>query len=170
MVTGRIVREGMRTRVTNAVVHVTGAGIETLIRADGYFVLMDVPAGTHALEIRHPQWGVGSLTVEVGSPGKLIGEQSGAGGRLVGKIRLPDGQPLGDVQVTTAWDGLTRGASTRVDGSFLFDRVPAGDYELRAERLGLFTVTKQVTVVDNAQTEVFFELERQPPLIRPRPR
>jgi hypothetical protein len=162
VVAGRVVRRDTNVRVAGATVVVQGVGVEAPVRMDGWFILLGVPGGSHLVEVRHPELGVSRMSIEMGAPGKLIGPQGGAGGRVVGQVRAPDGKPWTDVQVYTVWDGTARGAISRLDGSFIMERVPPGTYELTAERLGLSSVVKQVVVTDSTQTEVFFELESRP--------
>jgi hypothetical protein len=168
MIIGRVARYAMRSRVSGATLQVRSAGVSAPIRMDGYFVLFDVPPGSHLIEVEHPQYGKATALLQVGPPGRLVGQQAGPGGRLVGRTRSSTGAPWSDVQVITEWGGLARGAQSRVDGSFLIENVPPGVYQLRAERAGLYTVIKEVMVSDSVQTEVFFDLERTPPLL-PRP-
>ncbi len=168
VITGRLVRAGTNGRVGGAFAQVRGVGREIRLPMEGYFVVMNLPAGIQVLDVRHPLLGETSLSVEMGARGRLIGPQPGPGGRIVGQVRSASGQPLSDVQLVTEWEGLPRVAQSRVDGSFLIDRVPPGVYTLTAERLGLSSLAKQLTVSDNAQTEIFFELESRP-LVWPAP-
>jgi hypothetical protein len=169
VVAGRVVRRGTNVRVAGAAVVLPELGIAAPVRMDGWFILLAVPPGPHLIEVRHPEFGVSRVSLEMGSPGRLIGPQAGPGGRIVGQIRSTDGKPWTDVQVFTVWDGTARGAVSRLDGSFIMERVPPGTYELRAERLGLSSLAKQVVVSDSAQAEVFFELESRPLGWRPSP-
>jgi hypothetical protein len=169
VVAGRVVRRDTNARVAGATVVVPGLGLEAPVRMDGWFILLAVPPGAHLMEVRHPDFGIARVSLETGSPGKLIGPQAGPGGRIVGQIRAADGKPWTDVQIFTVWDGTARGAVSRLDGSFIMERVPPGTYELRAERLGLSSVVKEVVVTDSEQTEVFFELESRPLGWRPSP-
>ena len=54
-----------------------------------------------------------------------------------------------------------QGGLTRADGRFLILNVPAGSYELRAERIGLGASTQSVTVTAGATATVNFALESQ---------
>jgi 5-hydroxyisourate hydrolase-like protein (transthyretin family) len=81
-------------------------------------------------------------------------------GRISGRVSdAQTGAPLADVQVYLV--GANIGAITRQNGAYVILNVPAGTYELRAERIGLSIVTHEVTVSDDAMIEVNFELTAQ---------
>ena len=66
-------------------------------------------------------------------------------GQVVGQVTdAQTGASLGDVQVYLVGAGI--GALTRQNGRYLLLNVPVGSYELTAERIGLATVTQQITV------------------------
>ncbi len=66
-------------------------------------------------------------------------------GNITGQVTdATAGTPLGEVQVYLAGAGL--GTLSRQDGRYLLVNVPAGTYEMRAERIGMSTVSTQVTV------------------------
>ena len=59
--------------------------------------------------------------------------------------------------------GTSRGAVTDAQGHYLIDGVPAGTYELRAQRIGQMTKSVAGIVVNaDAETRVDFSLEREP--------
>jgi outer membrane receptor protein involved in Fe transport len=53
------------------------------------------------------------------------------------------------------------GSLSRATGVFVILNVPAGTYELRAERIGLTTVSRQITVAAGEAVEVNFEMSSQ---------
>ena len=66
-------------------------------------------------------------------------------GRITGQVTEEgSGAALGEVQVFLADAGI--GTLTRQNGRYVLLNVPAGDYEIRAERIGLGSATAQVTV------------------------
>ncbi len=65
--------------------------------------------------------------------------------QVTGRVTDPQtGAPIGEVQVHLPGTGI--GALTRQDGRYLLVNVPPGMYELTAERIGLGSVTRQITV------------------------
>lgn len=62
-------------------------------------------------------------------------------GRVIGERTQ---QPLSGVQVSVEGEGL--GSLTGQDGRFTIGNVPAGDQEVRVQRIGFATVTRDVTV------------------------
>jgi 5-hydroxyisourate hydrolase-like protein (transthyretin family) len=83
--------------------------------------------------------------------------QARSDGRITGRVTdAASGAPLADVQVYLVDASI--GAITRVSGAYVILNVPAGTYQLRAERIGLSTVTREVTVVDGGVLEVNFEM------------
>jgi TonB family protein len=67
--------------------------------------------------------------------------------------------PLADVQVYLV--GARLGALTRQNGVFVVLNIPAGTYEVRAERVGLATVSRMVEIAEGAALEVNFEMNDQ---------
>src|SRR5690606_30972818 len=81
-------------------------------------------------------------------------------GQIVGQVRdATSGAPLGEVQVHIPTAGI--GVLSRADGRFVIVNVPAGSYDLRAERLGYAALTQQFTVTAGQPTQVDFSLESQ---------
>ena len=81
-------------------------------------------------------------------------------GSLTGQVTdAAAGTPLGEVQVYLVGAGL--GTLTRHDGRYLLVNVPAGDYEMRAERIGMSTVSAQVTVTAGATVVQDFTLSSE---------
>jgi outer membrane receptor protein involved in Fe transport len=69
------------------------------------------------------------------------------------------GAPLTEVQVYLV--GANIGAISRQNGTYVMLNVPAGSYEIRAERIGLSTVTRQITLPAGGALEENFELTAQ---------
>jgi TonB-dependent starch-binding outer membrane protein SusC len=71
-------------------------------------------------------------------------------GRVQGKISdAANGAPISDVQVIVTGSALINGNTgglSRATGAFVIINVPAGTYELKAEKIGYATFTKQITV------------------------
>ena len=78
-------------------------------------------------------------------------------GRINGRITDVTSQaPLSDVQVYLA--GASLGSLSRANGAYAILNVPAGTYELKAERIGLATASRQVTLTAGQAIEVNFEM------------
>jgi hypothetical protein len=81
-------------------------------------------------------------------------------GTVTGRVTdRSSGAPLGSVQVYLAGDEM--GTLTRANGQYTIAGVPAGTYEIRAERIGLTLGRQQITVTEGAPLEVSFELGSQ---------
>jgi outer membrane receptor protein involved in Fe transport len=81
-------------------------------------------------------------------------------GRITGRTSDAATQaPLSDVQVYIV--GQNMGSLSRQNGAYVILNVPPGSYELRAERIGLTPLTRQITVAAGQQVEVNFELALQ---------
>lgn len=78
-------------------------------------------------------------------------------GTLTGLVRDLDGRPLSGVQVFIP--ALTQGSLTNADGRFLVPGVPAGQHELRFERLGYVPATEVVSVTAGESTVVNLTME-----------
>jgi len=80
--------------------------------------------------------------------------------QVVGQVTdASSGAPLGEVQVHIPSASL--GVLSRTDGRFIILNVPAGTYELRAERIGYSPASQQITVTAGQPTQVDFALESQ---------
>jgi TonB-dependent starch-binding outer membrane protein SusC len=80
-------------------------------------------------------------------------------GQVRGRVSDANGAPLADVQVFLV--GANLGSLSRTNGAFVIVSVPAGQYELRAERIGLTAVSKQITVAAGQAIEESFTLVPQ---------
>ncbi|MSR36827.1 MAG: hypothetical protein EXR95_09355 [Gemmatimonadetes bacterium] len=86
--------------------------------------------------------------------------QAQTGGRILGLVTdAQSGQALGEVQVYLPGTGL--GALTRANGRFIILNVPAGTHQVKAERIGLSSITHSVTVAADQAAEVNFQLSTQ---------
>ena len=78
-------------------------------------------------------------------------------GRIVGRVTATEsGAPISAAQVFLP--GVQLGSLSRLNGSYLILQVPAGTHEVRVERIGLTTVTRQVTVTAGGVVEVNFQM------------
>jgi hypothetical protein len=66
---------------------------------------------------------------------------------------------MSEVQVYLV--GQNVGALSRQNGQFVLDNVPPGTYELRAERIGMTSQSRQVTVAAGRDVEANFEMAQQ---------
>jgi outer membrane receptor protein involved in Fe transport len=81
-------------------------------------------------------------------------------GRIQGTVTDgTTGAPLTEVQVYLV--GANLGAITRQNGTFVMLNVPAGNYEIRAERIGLGTVSRQITLAAGSTLTEDFQLAAQ---------
>jgi TonB family protein len=78
-------------------------------------------------------------------------------GRITGRVvDAATKAPLAEVQVYLA--GANIGSLTRQNGQFVILNVPAGTYEMRAERIGLTGVSQQITIGSAEVIELTIEL------------
>lgn len=81
-------------------------------------------------------------------------------GQIVGQVvNAATQRPMGEVQVHIAGSGF--GALTRADGRYLILNVPVGTHTVTAERIGMETVSQQVSVTAGASVELNFQLTTQ---------
>lgn len=77
--------------------------------------------------------------------------------------RVTDAQSKdGVAAVMVSVEGTSRGALTDADGHYQVTRVPTGEREVRAQRLGYRTETQRVTVATNATATLDFTLATSP--------
>ena len=78
-------------------------------------------------------------------------------GRIVGRVSATEsGAPISAAQVFLP--GVQLGSLSRLNGSYLILQVPPGTHEVRVERIGLTTVTQQVTVTAGGVVEANFQM------------
>ena len=81
-------------------------------------------------------------------------------GQITGTVTdAQSGAPIGEVQVYLV--GETLGALSRADGRFLILNVPAGSYEVRAERIGYAATSETVQVTAGTTTTLDFRMGSQ---------
>src|SRR5579872_757355 len=80
----------------------------------------------------------------------------GSTGTILGDVKDATGAAIAGSTVTlsSAETGLTRTASTEADGSFRFDAIPVGHYDLRAEKEGFKTSVQNNLILTVAQQAV----------------
>jgi TonB-dependent starch-binding outer membrane protein SusC len=89
--------------------------------------------------------------------GSLAGQAAPA--RISGKvIDASSGAPMSDVQIFLA--GAQLGSLSRANGIYLIPNVPAGNYEVRAERIGYTPGSQTVTVAAGQAVEINFSLSQ----------
>jgi beta-lactamase regulating signal transducer with metallopeptidase domain len=162
-VAGRVSERSTGAPVEGARIEIAELGLGATSRANGVFVLVRVPPGPHAVDVTHPELGAERVEVQVRERAERApaprapAPQARSDGRITGRVTdAASGAPLADVQVYLVDASI--GAITRVSGAYVILNVPAGTYQLRAERIGLSTVTREVTVVDGGVLEVNFEM------------
>ncbi len=93
---GRVVRAGTEEPVPDAILRIAGSDVSAVSDAEGRFVLRGIPAGRHALEVRHPDLGRHSVAVSVSRPDERfdVVVHLGAGGISV-EVVAATSAPLG---------------------------------------------------------------------------
>ena len=80
-------------------------------------------------------------------------------GRIFGKVIDSTAQPLESVAVTLILSDGPRTAITGPDGTFTFEQLRAGSYQLRAGKNGLAEWTRGIELADGASLEVPIQME-----------
>ena len=97
-------------------------------------------------------WSLVVLALLLPAAAFAIGEQYG---RITGIVYSPDGAELGGVKLNLTSPNLLGGARDLVsaeDGSFTFNNLPPGKYQLKVSNIGLKTYTKTGIVVQVGKT------------------
>jgi len=139
-------------------------GLRAKTAESGAFRLRNVPEGDYVLSVKTP--GLPDLHVrdvsvaddQVVDLGVLV---RGRGGVVRGKVVGTDGQPLGGANLTLTGDAARLRTTSNVDGTFRFDAVPEGEYELVAVPKAFFqafSFEARVPVSVEAGEEQEFEL------------
>src|SRR5688572_5201312 len=85
-------------------------------------------------------------------------QQTTPTGRIIGTVvDSMSRAPLGGVQVYL--EGSSLGTMTRQNGTYAIANVPAGRYQLRAERIGMTLALREVVVATGATVQANFALE-----------
>jgi TonB-linked SusC/RagA family outer membrane protein len=90
-------------------------------------------------------------------PSSSAAQQTGAG-TITGVVTAEAGQPVVGAQVIVPARGI--GTTTGSDGRYTLGRVPAGTYQLRAQRIGFAPQTLQVTVQPDQVVTANFQLQQ----------
>ena len=100
---------------------------------------------------------VGALLLSAASLALATHDAAAQTGQIVGTVSdASSGAPLSEVQVYIP--DASVGVLSRQDGRFLLLNVPAGTFEVRAERIGYSAATQQVTVTGGGSATVEFRL------------
>jgi TonB-linked SusC/RagA family outer membrane protein len=101
-------------------------------------------------------WAAGFAAVAL-TPDTVLAQ---AIGRITGTVTGDGRQPVSDVQLSIL--NTRFGATTNAEGRFTIAGVPAGAYQVRAQRLGYTPATQSVTIRANETATVTFELTAVP--------
>jgi len=105
-------------------------------------------------------WGLAAAALALFALAPLSPAAAQQTGSITGRVtEATSGAPLGEVQVYVPGTGI--GGLSRANGQFLLLNIPAGTYELRAERIGLEVATQQVTVGAGETVSVEFRMASQ---------
>src|SRR6266853_4839240 len=89
----------------------------------------------------------------------IVGAQSSTG-TILGVVKDASGAavPGGSMTVVNSDTNQTRTGATEEDGSYRFDSLPVGNYQVRAEKSGFSTVQNTLTLTVAQQAVVNFSL------------
>jgi outer membrane receptor protein involved in Fe transport len=170
---GRVTDAGTGLALSDARVLLDGATLVSISSAAGDFALISVPAGTHELRVERVGYATTSRVVALtdgavlqtdfalaadAPPTQVV--RASTQGRIAGRVTNPDGEPIADVQVYLV--GASLGAITRQTGNYVLLNVPPGTYTMRAERIGLTTAAREITVTSGVALEENFQLSDDP--------
>ena len=102
-------------------------------------------------------WVVGVLVVALASVGSVQAQDAGV---ITGQVTGIGGEAVTAASVHVVGTGI--GTITNQDGRFRLERVPAGEHQVRAERIGYTTVTQTVTVSGDGTVMLDFTLDILP--------
>lgn len=148
---GRVTDQMTGAGVANAVVRLAGTEFWGLTDAQGGFVLGYVPAGTYAVEVRHPDYVPRNPRLAVGEPlldlkvlkGPSMGMATGAASVAV-QVVDEAGRPVPGAAVVSARG--TRGARTDAGGVAFLSSLPGGADTLRILAPGMDPAQETVTL------------------------
>src|SRR6185503_19921228 len=98
---------------------------------------------------------VALVALSLASPGAAQQPQ----GRVFGKVIDSSARPVEGVVITLDLAGGPRATITGPDGTFTFDQLPAGNYQLRAAKNGFAEWTRGIEVAEGASQEVPIQME-----------
>ncbi|MEM6319253.1 MAG: TonB-dependent receptor [Bacteroidota bacterium] len=75
---------------------------------------------------------------------------------LTGKVSISSGEPLGFT--TIVLENTTLGTTADVDGNFILERIPAGDYTVTVKFLGYLSQSEPITLKEGQSIEKNFSL------------
>ncbi len=110
-------------------------GLRVKTGDSGAFRLRNVPEGDYVVSVKSPglpDVHLRDVSVADDAVVDLGVIERGRGGVVRGTVTGTDGQPLGGANITLTGDAARLRATSNVDGTFRFDAVPAGEYELVA--------------------------------------
>ena len=164
--------------LADAKVFIVDGTIASVSTSAGAYALTDVPAGTHLLRVERVGYAAESRAValtdgavletnfaltatstrtRLREQGNTITQSPPNFARISGRAtEAASGAPLSEVQVYLV--GANIGAITRQNGAYIILNVPPGVYTMRAERIGLGMVSREITVGEGAEIEANFQL------------
>ena len=137
----------------------------------GKFHLRNVPAGAYVLSVKTkgmPDLHVRDIEVsdnQVSHVGELVRQ---VGGHVGGMVTGTRGEPLGGASVSLAGPAARMRTTANLDGTFQFEAVPPGDYELVAVPKSFFEAFRfeakqDITVTSDKEIEVSLFLTARTP-------
>lgn len=79
--------------------------------------------------------------------------------RITGSVQDQSGGSIPNARVTLQRGAETQTATTTIDGTFAFDRLDTGTYEIQVDQPGFKTATARVTIGNRALRPIDFKLE-----------
>jgi hypothetical protein len=169
---GRVTDLATGQPLADAQLYLVGTNLAAISSNTGTYVLGNVPAGTHEMRVERVGYTPLSPHVALTDGAVLetdfamqavvsVGPNAGAVarervGRINGRVVDVNGDPVGSVQVFLV--GANLGGITRPNGAYLLLNVPPGTYVLRAQRVGLTAVEREITVEAGGTIEVNFQV------------
>jgi len=140
------------------------SGLRTRTDADGRYRIEHVPAGRVVVSARSvglPPAHLRDVRIEEGGVYELPTLELSPGGMVRGRLTGPDGQPRAGAKLRLMGEGVYLATQTDGDGSYRFEVVPAGEYELSASPASLaeaLTLEARAPLSLRSESEVVLDL------------
>jgi OmpA-OmpF porin, OOP family len=153
--------------IANARVHYVGLQLTDMITGDdGHFVTEPLPPGAVALDVVHPDYDTARCSASIAPTGGDVPllctlKPRPIVGKVQGQILEGAGQPIASARVILSGP-TNKLLLSDTQGSFLFEELPPGSYQLRVEAGGYFIQQTTFNIEARVTIPVNLSLRRKP--------